>query len=294
MRSPLDTSTLQIVLKKGEKRRLELTALHRDGSDFDADVALAPIMKEGDVITGMVCTFRDISPLKEVERMKDAFVSNVSHELRTPIAALRLNHYLLQKNPVKQSRYMERLKRDIDRLNALIEDLLSLSRLDQLKGELELIPVDLNVMAEQYAADRSALAESKGLKLNLERHNPLPTVLVNEGLISQSLSILLTNAFNYTPEGGQVTISTTLRHEDGQYWAGLQVRDNGPGIQPEDQVRLFERFYRGNAARESGAPGTGLGLSIAQEIVKRHQGELEVFSEGEIGKGSIFTVWLKI
>jgi signal transduction histidine kinase len=113
-------------------------------------------------------------------------------------------------------------------------------------------------------------------------------------LISQSLSILLTNAFNYTPEGGQVTISTTLRHEDGQYWAGLQVRDNGPGIQPEDQVRLFERFYRGNAARESGAPGTGLGLSIAQEIVKRHQGELEVFSEGEIGKGSIFTVWLKI
>jgi signal transduction histidine kinase len=117
-------------------------------------------------------------------------------------------------------------------------------------------------------------------------------VQADEGLIGQVLSILLTNAFNYTPADGQVTVSTHSYQSDGKQWAGFRVSDTGPGIAPEDQRHIFERFYRGEAGHASGVPGTGLGLAIAHEIVARHQGRIEVTSDGVPGNGTTFTVWL--
>ncbi len=284
---------LQSAIEQHAVTRLELTARRQDETTFDAGVALAPI-QVGDTLLGVVCSVRDISALKEVERMKDAFVSNVSHELRTPITSLKLSHRLLEMDPAGREKYMGRLGREINRLDALIEDLLRLSRLDQGRVELNLQPVDLNALAVQYVNDRTPLAESHDLTLLFEEVPDLPQVQTDEGLIGQTLSILLTNALNYTPAGGRVTVRTQAQELNGDRWVGVSVSDTGPGITPDDQPHLFERFYRGQAGRSSGAPGTGLGLAIAKEIVERHHGRIEVQSEGVPGQGATFTIWLPV
>jgi PAS domain S-box-containing protein len=294
--APGHAEALQAALGRAIDRRsverLEVVARHQDGSSFDAEVALAPISVENSLL-GVVCNLRDISALKEVARMKDAFVSNVSHELRTPITGLKLNHKLITMNPEKSPVYLDRLGREIDRLNALIEDLLRLSRLDQERVPLDLKPVDLNTLIAQYVNDRALLAESRGLALDFEQGENLPPALADEGLIGQAFSALLTNALNYTPTGGQVTVSTQGGQFDGKRWVEFRVSDNGPGIAPEEQPRLFERFYRGSAGFESGVPGTGLGLAIANEIVDRHGGHIEAANRGDVS-GAIFTVWLPV
>ena len=232
--------------------------------------------------------------LQALGRIKDEFVANVSHELRTPIASLKLYHDLLRRNPQERVRYAERLERETRRLEQLVEDLLHLSRMEQGQVDLEPGPVDLNALAEQYALDRALLAEERGLRLSLDAQPGVPPVWADAQLLGQALSALLTNALNYTPRGGQVTLMTrTTTRESGQ-WAGIGVADTGPGIPAEEQPHLFERFYRGQAARETSAPGTGLGLSIAREIIERHGGEIEVISAGVPGQGATFIIWLPV
>jgi signal transduction histidine kinase len=108
------------------------------------------------------------------------------------------------------------------------------------------------------------------------------------------VSILLTNALNYTPAGGHITIRSDRRQQPEQQWVGFQVQDTGLGITPADQNHLFERFFRGKVGQNSGAPGTGLGLAIAKEIMTRHDGCIEVQSSGIPGEGTTFTVWLPV
>mgnify|MGYP005851394107 CR=1 FL=1 len=284
---------LRAALDQAQASRSGIAARRKDGGVFDADVILAPIQEAG-VVSGLVCSIRDISALKEVERMKDAFVSNVTHELRTPIASLKLYHDLLRRNPDKSAVYMARLERETDRLEHTIEDLLLLSRLDQQRVALTFAPLDLNALAEQYVSDRAPLAERQGLRIDFSGHEGLPAVQADSGLLGQAVSILLTNALNYTPAGGQVKVSTGVRQVNGRTWAGITVSDTGPGIPPDEQPHLFSRFFRGNAGNQSGKPGTGLGLAIAKEIVERHAGHVEVVSEGVPGKGAAFCIWLPL
>jgi|LGVF01.2.fsa_nt_gb PAS domain S-box-containing protein len=230
--------------------------------------------------------------LEVLNRLKDEFVSNVSHELRTPITSLKLYNKLVADSHEKREEFIGRMKREIDRLATIIEDILRLSRLDQDRVELDLAPLDLYELAKVYVVDRELLAKEKNLQLNLDEHLNLPLVQADQTLIGQALSILLTNAMNYTPEGGRITISTLDGEFDGKLWTGSRVSDTGPGIEPDEQSRLFERFFRGKTGRESGVPGTGLGLAIVKEIVDRHSGRIEVESEGVPGKGTAFTVWL--
>ncbi len=109
----------------------------------------------------------------------------------------------------------------------------------------------------------------------------------------QAVSNLLTNALNYTPSGGQVLIKTVNIQEEGESRVGFSVEDTGLGISAEDLPHLFERFYRGGAGRQSGAPGTGLGLAIVKQVVDHHHGRIEV-KNGATGHGAIFTVWLPV
>jgi signal transduction histidine kinase len=231
--------------------------------------------------------------LQELDRVKDTFISNVSHELRTPIANLRLYHYLLTENPDKQAHYLSTLQRETERLEYIVEDLLYLSRMDREHKELMLEPLDLNVLTGVFLADHAALAESKGLILTLEQAPGPLTIQGNRGMLERVLSVLVTNALSYTPEGGRVTVRTHARQMDGAHWAGFSVSDDGPGISPDEMSHLFERFFRGKAARKANVPGTGLGLAIVKEIVERHKGRVDALSEGEPGKGVTFTVWLQ-
>lgn len=230
--------------------------------------------------------------LEQMSRVKDEFVSNVSHELRTPLTSMKLNINLLTLRPDRRDAYLAVLQREVERLEGMIEGLLTLSRFDQDRVDIHSQSVDLNSLAEQYVLDRAALAESKGLTLAIDSAQELPCLNVDRTLIGQALSILLTNAINYTPSGGHVTVRTELDGSGDQEWAGLSVSDTGPGIPPEEQARLFSRFFRGSAGRKSSISGTGLGLALAKEIVERFHGRIEVVSEGKPGKGAIFSLWL--
>jgi len=287
---------LAAAIEQHEMQRLDLVAQADDGKTFDAEVALAPILQqqEQEELIGVVCTIRDISGLKEVARMKDAFVSNVSHELRTPIACIKLNQELLARDPARRDVYMERLTREVERLTTIVEDLLRLSRLDQGRVPIDRAPLDLNKLAVEIADDRRTLAESLGLELQVSTTPDLPTVQADGGLIGQVVSIFLTNAFNFTPAGGQVVVTTGKTAHNGKSWVGTSVKDTGPGVEPAEQPYVFDRFYRGTAGWESGKPGTGLGLAIAKEIVEQHDGLIEVTSEGVPGSGATFSIWLPV
>jgi PAS domain S-box-containing protein len=230
--------------------------------------------------------------LRELDRLKDQFVSNVSHELRTPLANIKLYAGLLKHGkPEKLQHYLETLRRETLRLEKLIEDLLELSRLNAGTVTIILNPIDVNQLIESLIADRANLVADRGLALRLDLGSNLPPVLGDPWRLEQVLSNLLANAMNYTPKGGMIALRTRRQEDDHQEWVTITVEDTGLGIAAEELPHVFERFYRGTAGRKSGAPGSGLGLAICKELVDRLGGRITV--ESEPSHGTTFTVWLK-
>jgi signal transduction histidine kinase len=223
------------------------------------------------------------------DRLKTQFVSDVSHELRTPLSNIRLYVELLrQAPPARHPDYIDTLERETERLVTLIEDLLSISRLDAGSVPAVLNRVDLNTMARALVEDRQKLFSERGLELDVTDAGGEAPVMADENLMAQVIGNLMTNAMHYTPSGGRVTLQTRVS-DDGQ-WVTFSVIDTGLGILPEEQASLFDRFFRGSASRTMGNPGTGLGLAISKEIVGRHGGRIEVSSTP--GQGSTMTIWL--
>lgn len=231
--------------------------------------------------------------LTTLSRLKDEFLANVSHELRTPITSIMLYHSMIEAKPQQAQQYLSPLRRETSRLANLIEDLLYLSRLEQGRTPFHPAGLDLNLLVQDYVSARAPLAAQRQLTLTLEPDDSLPLIEADEQMLGQVVSALLTNALNYTPSKGEIKVRIQAETRQLQAWAGFSVQDNGPGLTPEDQKHVFERFFRGKAGRESSAPGTGLGLSIAREIVERHKGRIEVRSDGA-GKGATFVVWLPV
>ncbi len=232
-----------------------------------------------------------LNQAQAADKAKSQFLSSVSHELRTPLASIRLYLGLLSQGRIEhRQRYLESLAREIERLQVLIEELLDISRLDLEKTVPQWQSVDLNALLATLAEDRTRLFTERGLHLYLDTAEALPTVPADPALLEQVATNLLTNALNYTPPGGDVWLSTAAVTHETHPWVIFKVRDNGPGIAPEEQKQLFQRFYRGEAARVSKAPGTGLGLAISQGIVNLHHGRITL--ESDLGKGSTFCVWL--
>jgi PAS domain S-box-containing protein len=278
-------------LISGEIWQGELVNRRKDGMLYDAALTVAPLTDPEGQIVGYVGVQRDITRQKELDRMKDQFVSNVSHELRTPLGNILLHVSLLESGRAdRHSTYLQTLRRETERLRKMIEDLLDLSRLDRNVRPIELAPVDLDQLLEQLVTDRLTLAEEHGLTLTFEPTPHLPLISTDTSQLMQVASNLLTNALNYTPAGGAVKVETAVRWRAGKNLVTFTVVDTGPGIEPQDLPHLFERFYRGTAGRQASAPGTGLGLAISQEIVTHLGGYITVESEG--GHGAAFTVWL--
>ncbi len=228
---------------------------------------------------------------READQLKTRFVADVSHELRTPLTNIRLYLELLATaKGEKAQAYMATLNRETDRLVDLIEDLLSISRLDAGTASMAPRPVDLNIMARSLVDDRRRLLADRAIQLQFEPQPDLPLIYFDEHMLSQVVANLLTNAMNYTPEGGAIRVSTKVEAADGSPWVTLTVADTGAGIPAEEQARVFERFFRGAASRQLGVPGTGLGLAICQEILRRHAGRITLCSAP--GQGTAFTIWL--
>jgi signal transduction histidine kinase len=192
---------------------------------------------------------------------------------------------------IKEHKYMETLMRESDRLAYLIDDLLSLSRLDAGATSVAEDPVDINSLCEALISDRQTLAGKRGLDLSFVSVDDLPDVVGDERLLSQVFTNLLTNAMNYTSDGGSIQVSTrTLENNEGE-WVIIDFLDSGLGITPDEQPMIFRRFYRGAASRATNSAGTGLGLAICQQIAELHGGQVTVTSKGH-KKGSLFSVWL--
>ncbi len=272
------------------------------GSDtrrvYDANVSCLH-SRQGQA-TGYLCVLRDVTELEfareqaqAADRAKSEFLSNVSHELRTPLTSVKLYLDLLKRGRLeKQQTYLETILREVERLQTLIEGVLTISRLDLGKLVSNVCTVDLNSMLQTLHQDRRMLFEKQGLELKIQTAPDLPTVDADPQLLEQVITNLLTNAMNYTPPGGMVNLSATLLETDHTPWVTIAVRDTGWGISQEEQRHIFERFRRGAASQVTKIPGTGLGLAICQEIVHLHNGHITLDSQE--GTGSTFTVWLPI
>lgn len=214
--------------------------------------------------------------------------------MRTPLTNLVLYYQMLRSQPaIKTEERLDVIGRELQRLRNLIEELLNLSRFDL--GEVTLRPMqcDLNALVLTLINDRRSLAEERGLSLNSNLQSGLEPVWLDEPTIMQAISNLLTNAMNYTPRGGKILVATMTELIDNEPWVGFRIQDTGRGINNEDLPHLFERFYRGQAGHDSGAPGTGLGLAIVKQIVEHHKGRIDV-ENGSGGHGAVFTIWLPV
>jgi two-component system phosphate regulon sensor histidine kinase PhoR len=257
----------------------------------ELEVSAVPFGENSDE-KGAVILFRDVSHLRKVETMRRDFVANVSHELRTPLSILRGYIETLLDDPDQPPgelrRILEIMERHSNRLNALVEDVLSLARLESPGIELNLTEVDLPELLHSIMRDWEKRFAAKQLKSHLNFPGNLPRLPADETRLQELISNLLDNAVKYSKPGGTVF----LRAESADGAVRISVADQGPGISADDLPRIFERFYRADKSRSGEQPGTGLGLSIVKHIAQLHGGRVEASSE--LGKGTTISVSLPV
>jgi len=224
----------------------------------------------------------DADRLRELDRMKDEFISLVSHELRTPLTSIRGYVELLQEDgrmSDEQQRYLAVVDRNTSRLLDLVSDLLFLAQLDAGKLAFELRPVELDLLVDECVEASQPAADTKGIEL-VRSAQRLPSPLQGDpARLAQVLDNLVSNALKFTPAGGRVEVR--LSAADGV--ALIEVEDTGLGLAATEQEQLFERFFRSSRAFENAIPGTGLGLAIAKTIVERHGGRIRLESTVDVG-----------
>ena len=238
---------------------------------------------------GTILVFRDLTRLKQLERTREEFVANVSHELRTPLSLIKGYVETLldgaRDNPEVAERFLKIIDRNAQRLDLLIQDLLTISALESGRIKLDVQPVNLGALVGKVFTDLHSKAENK----NVELINELPELTVNADAnrLDQVFANLVDNAIKYGRANGSVRVGAKTL-EDGTL--EVFVRDDGPGIPAESLDRVFERFYRVDKARSRDQGGTGLGLSIVKHIVQAHRGEVRVESGPGTGATFFFTL----
>lgn len=275
-------------IRRGEPQR-ESIALSRGGSESrEMDVSAVPFGGNSSGSKGAVILFHDVTHFQKVETMRRDFVANVSHELRTPLSILRgyVETLLDEPNqtPGELRRILEVMERHSDRLTALVEDVLSLARLESPGIELQRTEVELPALLHSIMRDWEKRFAAKQLKSHLNFPASLPRLQADETRLQELIYNLLDNAVKYSKPGGTVF----LRAEPAGNAVRISVRDEGIGISREDLPRIFERFYRADKSRASQTPGTGLGLSIVKHVAQLHGGTVE--AQSELGKGTTITV----
>ena len=254
-------------------------------------VRIAPVeLPEADVEAGFfLLSFRDISELRHIDRMRSDFVANASHELRTPLASLRGFIETIQgpakADPKAQQRFLGIMLDQTTRMSRLVDDLLSLSRLELKSHIAPDQKVDLVPLLGHVRDSLLPLAGDLNVTINLHMPASKVEVLGDRDELVQVFENLMENACKYGQEGKAVEV--TLLNEPGQA-VEVVVSDSGPGIPAEHVPRLTERFYRVNVEDSRSKKGTGLGLAIVKHILTRHRARLIVKSE--VGKGTDFTV----
>ena len=272
-----------------------------DGQVFDYELKLpelserwlqvnaAAISNSAGEREGTILVFHDLTRLKQLERTREEFVANVSHELRTPLSLIKGYVETLldgaRTNPEVAERFLKIIERNAQRLDLLIQDLLTISALESGRMKLSLQPVELHPLVEKIFSDLKPPAENKNITLV----NSLPhlAATADTNRLEQVLANLVDNAIKYGHAQGMVTVGGRITEDEK---IEIFVQDDGPGIPAEALDRVFERFYRVDKARSREQGGTGLGLSIVKHIVQNHGGK--VWVKSELGKGATFSFTL--
>jgi len=246
----------------------------------------APIRTAAGEVTGAVAVLRDVTELRQTERLRRELTANVSHELRTPLTSIKGFAETLLDGAMRDEatcrRFLSIIDSEADRLVKLVDDLLDLSLLESKRVTLDLKPVDLSDLVARIVDKLRPLAQTSQLTL-VQSAPPGLVVFADADRLEQVLTNLVDNALKYTPAGGRVEVRVAAVNGEVE----VAVNDTGQGIRPEDLPHVFERFYRSDRSRTRGSGGTGLGLAIAKHIVEAHGGRISVSSR--LNEGTTFT-----
>ena len=265
------------------------TKRYKDGRPTTVQVLGNALLDEDSKPVGAVIVLHDLTEIRKLERVRQDFAANVSHELRTPITSIQgFVETLLEgalTDPRVARRFVEIIGKHAIRLRSVIDDLLSLSRLEVHgdTGEIVKAVVPVSEIVEAVVSNCAQRAKDRQIELAIEGESK-EVLSVNRALLEQALINLVDNGISYTDVGGRVSLEIRS-YEGGVVFA---VRDNGIGIADEHLPRVFERFYRADKARSRNQGGTGLGLSIVKHIVRAHGGSVDV--ESMLGRGTTFSV----
>jgi PAS domain S-box-containing protein len=281
----------------------ETVRLKKDGESFDVSLTISPTRDHTGKITGYSAIARDITERKraeervreareEADRLKQEFFALVSHDLRTPLASIKGYSDLLVSGqagelPEQAGNFVSVIRRNTDRLERLVDDLLLVAQLESGTFTLETSEVDLRTLLADCVEAARPLADNKAIDLTVETE-PVGQFSGDRQRLEQLLENLISNALKYTPEGGRV--ATRLHSENGD--VQIEVEDSGIGIAEEEQQFLFDRFFRATTAKTDAIPGVGLGLTIVKAIADAHEGSIEV--ESHEGRGTTFRVQLPL
>jgi two-component system phosphate regulon sensor histidine kinase PhoR len=283
---------IQHASESGEMQKGELSTSIPGRSERSHLLITAAPLKTPDSThqEGLLLVLHDITRLRELEAVRREFVANVSHEFRTPLSII--NGYLetledpkISKEMIKKS--VSVMRRHGDRLNHLIEDLLTISRMEETSVRLEAEPAEIAPLLRSVVDHMESEISARQTSVTLKIQKGLPSVKIDAYRIDQAFNNLLANALRHGKStDGEVVISAFLQGSD----VVVSFKDNGPGIPLQHQAHLFERFYRvgGDRARQTG--GTGLGLSIVKNVVQAHGGRIAL--ESKPGAGSTFSIHL--
>src|ERR1041384_4028657 len=279
-------------IRRREARQETVELTRGGGEPRFFEVSAVPLRENSVPENGAVLLFHDVSHLQRVEKMRRDFVANVSHELRTPLSIFRGYLETLLDDPHQPPgellRILEIMGRHSDRLNALVEDVLSLARLESPGIELNLSEIDLPGLLHSIMRDWEKSFAAKQLKSPLNFPGTRPPLRADETRLQELIYNLLDNAVKYSKPGGTVF----LRAESEGDSVRISVADQGAGIPSDDLPRIFERFYRADKSRSGEQSGTGLGLSIVKHIAQLHGGSVDAHSE--LGKGTTISVMFPV
>ena len=272
-----------------EKRAPQQTIAETDTTP-SRTLAVGATPLPGDPCPGVVLVLHDVTEVRKLERLRQEFVANVSHELKTPLTAIKayaetLSRGALEDHENRES-FVEQIEQQADRLHQLIQDMLSLARIESGNTSLEIAAVPLRRVVDQCIDTHRAVADSHRVSLSTDVDVAAVQVRANEEGLRQILDNLVDNAIKYTPEHGSVTIGWQV---DSAHVV-IEVRDTGIGIAEEHHARLFERFFRVDKARSRELGGTGLGLSIVKHIAQGFDGSVGVRSQPDEGS----TFWVRL
>ncbi|MDI3534115.1 MAG: two-component system, OmpR family, sensor histidine kinase ResE [Thermosediminibacterales bacterium] len=253
-------------------------------------VHASPIQSGEEDLQGAVAVLQDITAIRKLEQMRRDFVANVSHELRTPLTSIQgfieamIDGLIDEKE--SQEKYLNMIHEETLRLNRLVTDLLDLALLESGKVQWEMKPISLPEITKRVIDKMKALADNRNIKIINNINDNLSLAYGNEDRIEQVLINLISNAINFTPEKGTVTVFS----EEMEQYIKISVQDTGIGIPKEDIENIWQRFHKVDKSRTRKTGGTGLGLAIVKNIIEVHGGE--VSAESSPGKGSIFSFTL--